>query len=521
MSNRTHNRSHKSSRKSKSPQDGGTLYIKRTPTDSINKSIYQILKHATHMEVFGINSLYGLNLKITIPAEKSRLIGSSIRDLGTPKTQFLIKFVVAFDVLPRYQDHRQYYKEVYWNFNNNPPPSANGKKAVFKDDFFEEVKLQQDIFVKSSYLGNPICPAIIMGDIFKNSNGTPIDESYTKLHRELHKMAQRLHNDQFLEILHKINIAITRPRLYDTQYCEVETTRPVRDLGIGVICMELLDGYQSVYEFLFRNPVPQPRENYYTIYGKIIYELARLSNIGYFHGDLHLGNIMYNPTTQDIILIDFGRTKRIKDEALGQGTTRTHGYFRELLNMTRFANFAFSNETDKRNYLKLIGEQILRSYDYRTKENAYIRINNVNPENLFMDLTHHQIMIDMDSIQTSFANTYIERERQIRQLVQSGELNNVIHMKSLKTDVLDVYGRIKGLKFQLFNRNNIHLNNIELDIEVLMYLRQYANKVEAMTNPRVIRKLNNTKLPRYYTQRLAPIITREKRRETRRLRPRR
>lgn len=496
-------------------KQGGTLYIKRTPTDKINNSIYQILKYATHMEVFGVNSLYGLNLKITIPAEKSRLIGSSMSDLGTPKTQFLIKLLITFNVNPAYRNTRyERYKQIYWNYRNHATEN-NTKAATFIDDFNKEVQLQQDIFVKSSYLGNPICPAIITAGTFEHSTRVPVNESYSKLHRELVKMSERLNNQEFLEILHKINIAVTTLRLYANQEGTEVPSFPLENISLGIICMELLEGSQTIYHYLYNRDNPQPINSVYEIYGKTIYELMRLVNIGYFHGDLHLNNVMYNPTHDKIIFIDFGRTKRIRDERNAQGTY-TYRYFNSRLNDIQYVNLRYDNEDDKRTYLKLIGEQLIRAYDYRTKDLVYIRGNNVLGENLFMDLTNAIIMTNMEQIMTHFANRYIERERAIHRLVQTGELNHLIHMKSLKTDVFDVYGRLRGLKFKDSNEN------IEMDMEILMFLREYQNKRDVVSSREVgLKKINNTKLPRFYTQRLAPIIRQERRRQTRRLRPRR
>jgi hypothetical protein len=499
-------------------KQGGTLYIKRTPTDKINNSIYQILKYATHMEVFGVNSLYGLNLKITIPAEKSRLIGSSMRDLGTPKTQFLIKLLITFNVNRAYRDTRyERYKQIYWNYRNHATEN-NTKAATFIDDFNKEVQLQQDIFVKSSYLGNPICPAIITAGTFEHSTRVPVNESYSKLHRELVKMSERLNNQEFLEILRKINIAVTTPRLYANQNETIRPWFPLENISLGIICMELLEGSQTMYQYLYSpdNPDNRPPINVVDeIYGKTIYELMRLVNIGYFHGDLHLNNVMYNPAYDKIIFIDFGRTKRIREERNAQGTY-TYRYFNTRLNDIQYANVRYDNEDDKRNYLKLLGEQLIRAYDYRTKEPTYVRENRVMPENLFIDINHFRIMRDMGQIMTHFANRYIERERAIHQLVQTGELNHLIHMKSLKTDVFDVYGRLRGLKFKDTNEN------IEMDMEILMFLREYQNKRDVVNSRRVgLKKINNSKLPRFYTQRLAPIIRQERRRQTRRLRPRR
>lgn len=82
--------------------------------------------------------------------------------------------------------------------------------------------------------------------------------------------------------------------------------------------------------------------------------------------------------------------------------------------------------------------------------------------------------------------------------------------------VFDVFGYLRGLKIKAPVRHNI-----EMDFELMMFLREYATRAEVVRNPCALRKLNNTALPRIYKQRLEPIKAQVEAKRTRRLRRRR
>jgi hypothetical protein len=81
---------------------------------------------------------------------------------------------------------------------------------------------------------------------------------------------------------------------------------------LGCIVMEFMDGYVTLKEYLKTAPVPD-RERAISL---AAYELVRLKQIGFIHGDLIFENIMYNPDYKYItndntnkgraLLIDFG-----------------------------------------------------------------------------------------------------------------------------------------------------------------------------------------------------------------------
>jgi serine/threonine protein kinase len=109
------------------------------------------------------------------------------------------------------------------------------------------------------------------------------------------------------------------------QYLSVSADEAPKLLGSGsnfgvnfsIIVMELLDGYmplRKVIEKKYGSVALLPQDSY--LIPLVDVELFRLHLMGYFHGDLHLGNIMFNDQkdytgTADkgkAMIIDFGRT---------------------------------------------------------------------------------------------------------------------------------------------------------------------------------------------------------------------
>jgi serine/threonine protein kinase len=500
-------------RKHRSSQKAGTIYVKRTPDDNIDNSIYQILKHATAIEVLGASSLYGLNLKITIPEEKSRLIGSSLHNLGRPITQFIVKIVVSYLIEGRGLG-------LYWNTSNT---EYNPKKCSLETDIIKEITAQQDIFVKSSYLGNPICPAIVTGGIFANTHfrGESPQHTFTKLHRELVKMATRLNNQDFINILERIHNAVINQQLYIEHQRRPDIPRkydvlPTERIGIGLICMEFLDGYKTLYESLNDIEAIYGSDSFdrqYTLYGQAVYILARLITIGYFHSDIHQKNIMYNATTRHMMFIDFGRTLRIRQLDNAHPQNPVQQYFLTLMNHYQFGNYPETDPRIKIDILYRICQEIMTKYRERITDPWYSGPNRLLNENIFYN--YQIVNRNITLVHQHFTDIFNEREAHIRALVNNGDLNHLVHLKSLKNEVFDVFGYLRGLKIKA------PVHNIEMDFELMMFLREYATRAEVIGNPRAMRKLNNTALPRIYKQRLEPIKTQVEAKRTRRLRRRR
>ena len=123
---------------------------------------------------------------------------------------------------------------------------------------------------------------------------------------------------------------------------------------IGCIVMEFMDGYTTLKEYLEDATEENDHKKAKSL---AAYELVRLREIGFIHGDLHHGNIMYNPNYKYItnnddkykgraLLIDFGQSeinkqalKKEEGEAFNLDTT--HVYERNEMNLEFYPPYTF------------------------------------------------------------------------------------------------------------------------------------------------------------------------------------
>lgn len=79
-----------------------------------------------------------------------------------------------------------------------------------------------------------------------------------------------------------------------------------------VIITPFLDGYKTLEEYMNKNQLTvQEAKN---IYARIVEIKNNLTDLCISHSDMHRGNIMYNPQTKDVKLIDFGRCQTPEEE---------------------------------------------------------------------------------------------------------------------------------------------------------------------------------------------------------------
>lgn len=193
-------------------------------------------------------------------------------------------------------------RETNINIEFYKDTNKTGNASVYTaniSEFTQEVDTQVDIFKKSlnKYL-EPICPSIV--DM--TMTGMGIDTS----------IFTTIAGDQSTRSLMEAIIA--------------------KDIMLGFIFMECLDGFDTLSTYTQYGVSREDDENADTIeldpekvdkrrrlQAMATYELWRLYNVGYLHGDPHQGNILFNPNYVYIndsdykgraILLDFGRTKK-------------------------------------------------------------------------------------------------------------------------------------------------------------------------------------------------------------------
>jgi hypothetical protein len=163
--------------------------------------------------------------------------------------------------------------------------------------FINEKNIQHDVYKKSfRQLGSllePICPAIV------NSMETPDVDYQYKLKKQI--------------LAHLVSRSATT--IGDKLLIEDLFRHPLLFL-----CMEYMNDYITLYDILQSNAYTPSQKTRFK--DMACYELSRLHEIGYRHGDFHMNNVLIHPTyfyfadnsnsyfIGRAVLIDFGRSDR-------------------------------------------------------------------------------------------------------------------------------------------------------------------------------------------------------------------
>jgi serine/threonine protein kinase len=231
---------------------------------TLNDYLLEIMKKKP-FELVADNSLYGIILKIQITDLPKHFIF-----LESSTDSILFKFVILSN------------EEEYWSIYPR-------KRTETYDNFKKEVKIQKDIWIKSTERGYSLCPAIIGAYIYHN------------------EIDQNIHLDKFRNDLSDYNLYINYMKEY---------LRKNKDSSLGIIVMEVAEGYNTVKTFMYKTEYEQAST-------LAIFGLQYLHSLGYCHGDFHRSNVLANVNKPSglitdkngrIFIIDFGRT--IEDSTL-------------------------------------------------------------------------------------------------------------------------------------------------------------------------------------------------------------
>ena len=154
-----------------------------------------------------------------------------------------------------------------------------------------ECEIQKDIYRKSIINTKlaliPVCPSVIYME-------NPVTEK-----------------DRFKGLLSG-NVVPRKDRTAAEEEAEIMQFLNVTS-DFSIIAMELLDGYKTLYDVMIENLRLSKDDS--KLIELIDVELFRMHSFGYFHGDLHVENIMFNETKNyssiqpgKAMIIDFGRT---------------------------------------------------------------------------------------------------------------------------------------------------------------------------------------------------------------------
>jgi hypothetical protein len=211
--------------------------------------------------ILSIASSGGILLKLLLhPGIPSPYISTNSNSVRSPVSEIILKIIYLHNSDDLEIRIRSQSGSLF--FQNNTTIS----------EFRDEVNTQIDIFGRSLdiYL-EPICPAIVYANIFSSHNNSDLTGILNMLESK------------------SIDEGNNMPILYFQRIKDLCTRQMFH---IGIIAMESFTNTVTLSE-IATNPII-PQADIITYKCMALYEICRLYNIGYLHGDPHMNNILIN-----------------------------------------------------------------------------------------------------------------------------------------------------------------------------------------------------------------------------------
>lgn len=233
-----------------------------------------INKQSCVLKLLTYKSLKGFMISLDISPQETEYLGLSGNQFTKPITSFILKFAVI----------------SLKNDESLPPYRDIEKSSESKESYYEEAKLQQNIWKKSITGGRPeICPPVANFSLFDNENS-----------KELCRFLQGKTTGDVKDIFEYFSNL-----LYNDNF------------GIGVIVMPKIENSVTFGDFLNKRISTETKND---AYASVSAQIIRLFiDIGVIHFDLHSGNVLicpHNSNTNHLnsLIIDFGRASNLSNE---------------------------------------------------------------------------------------------------------------------------------------------------------------------------------------------------------------
>jgi len=211
--------------------------------------------------ILSIASSGGILLKLILQGGvASPYISTNSNSVGAPVSEIILKL-------------------IYLHNANELEITRSGRRLFFQnnttiDEFRDEVNTQINIFRSSFdlYL-EPICPAIVYANIFTSYNNPVLTNILDTLESK------------------SIDEGNNMPILY---FQRIRNLCLMQRFHIGIIGMESFTNTVTLGAIATDPALNIPQVDIITYKYMALYELCRLFNIGYLHGDPHMNNILIN-----------------------------------------------------------------------------------------------------------------------------------------------------------------------------------------------------------------------------------
>ena len=275
-------------------------------------------------------------------------------DYKSPIDCILIKLGLVVTNIENINDTQRIYIDKFINlYFREKNMKSNYNISGTKQNFIDEINIQTDIFSKTIEYLDPICPAVVYGNVIDDMNESinfiselrqkRSDETSIILLTELQNVFVYLHQlynvttatnfiqKIFNELVNKGIDNSTNNKLDMLKYMHglFNNKSSKFNIGLGIIAMEFVDnGYKTfgnLYNDILVNGFYKDQlENYENMARLKLIDLALKT--GYSQCDFHASNIMIAPTLPGyyqgyngrVMLIDFGYAKKIPLDKLAE-----------------------------------------------------------------------------------------------------------------------------------------------------------------------------------------------------------